>query len=88
LCEYRGSSRVLKEVFASWQGALQIPPVGRDDKERVVTDLEFRESDGAEPLPIRFADFKVRNLSPLVIPNEVETLCESSPVLQGSFASG
>ena len=41
---------------------------GRDDKARAVTDLQFREPDGAEELPIRLADVEVSHHSPLVIP--------------------
>jgi hypothetical protein len=44
----------------------------RDDKASAVAYLQFRESDGAEELPIRLADFKVSNHSPLAIPSEAE----------------
>ena len=53
-----------------WQREVGNP--GRDDKARAVTDLQFRESDGAEELPIRLADVEVSHHSPLVIPSEAE----------------
>ncbi len=46
--------------------------LARDDKGRAVTDLQFRESDDAEELPIRLTDDKVSDHSPLVIPSQAE----------------
>jgi hypothetical protein len=69
----------IPEVFASRRGALLIPPVGRDDKERTATDLYFHESDGKERRPIRLANLKVSNHSPLVIPTNGRDLQCASP---------
>ncbi len=57
------------------------------DKGRAVTDSNLRESDGAEELSIRRADFQVSNRSPLVIPSEVEGSAVRLARMQKSLGS-
>ena len=65
--------RFTKENFALPSGFLRPGEAhALDDKGRMITHLEVRESDGTEELPIRLANLKVSNNSPLVIPSAAE----------------